>query len=86
MSAPRKAPITKDDLVRSNGAMLVLTSLLVLSRVAIQISRCRAFELTDFFIYFAFILFVAMWTCYLLTIPSMFRVYAVIDGLESRIL
>lgn len=81
MSALHKTPITRDELVRTNAAMLVLTSLFVLSRVVLQVSKRKPFELPDFFIYLAFTIFVSMWTCYILTIPPMFRVFDVLGGL-----
>jgi hypothetical protein len=80
MSAPPKTPVTKDELVRANVAMLVLTSVFVLSRITLQISKRRSFDLSDFFIYFAFTLFASMWTCYLMVVSPLFRVYAVIEG------
>jgi hypothetical protein len=83
MSAHPKTPITRDELVRTNTAMLVLTSAFVLSRVTLQISKRRSFELSDFFIYLAFALFVSMWTCYLMAVPPMFRIFAVLGGLTK---
>jgi hypothetical protein len=41
--------------------MLALTSIFVLSRAAVQISKRRAFELPDLFIYLAFALYLALW-------------------------
>lgn len=81
MSAPPKTPITRDELVRTNAAMLVLTSLFILLRVVLQIAKRRPFELPDFFIYLAFAIFISMWTCYILTVPPMFRVFDVLSGL-----
>ncbi|XP_014550861.1 hypothetical protein COCVIDRAFT_114401 [Bipolaris victoriae FI3] len=81
MSTPPKSPITKDELVRTNVAMLILTSLFILSRVILQIAKRRPFGLPDFFIYFAFVLFVSMWTCYIAVIPTMFRIFDVLEGL-----
>lgn len=80
MSTPPKSPITKDELMRTNVAMLILTSLFILSRVILQIVKRRALGLPDFFIYFAFFLFVSMWTCYIAIIPTMFRIFGVLDG------
>ncbi|CAO2647391.1 Nn.00g083130.m01.CDS01 [Neocucurbitaria sp. VM-36] len=80
MSAARKTPITRDELVRTNVAMLILTSIFVLSRAALHISKRRALELPDIFIYFAYVLYVALWSCYISVVPPMFRVYAVLGG------
>ncbi|KAH7079611.1 hypothetical protein FB567DRAFT_501810 [Paraphoma chrysanthemicola] len=73
-----KTPIALDELVRTNAAMLVLTSLFVLLRVAVQISMRKISDLPDILIYTAYILYVAIWSCYMAVIPPMFRVYAVI--------
>jgi hypothetical protein len=56
-----KTPITRAELERTNGSMLALTSIFVLSRAAVQISKRRAFELPDLFIYLAFALYLALW-------------------------
>jgi hypothetical protein len=56
-----KTPISRAELVRTNCSMLALTSIFVLARAAVQISKRRAFELPDFFIYFSYILYVALW-------------------------
>jgi hypothetical protein len=58
---PQFGFITRDELVRTNAAMLALTSIFVLSRAAVQISKRRTFELADAFIYFSYILYVALW-------------------------
>jgi hypothetical protein len=57
-----KTPITRNELIQTNVAMLVLTSLFVLTRVAVRVSKRKNFELPDFFIYFAYILYVALWS------------------------
>jgi hypothetical protein len=41
--------------------MLALTSIFVLARVAVQVSKRRALELPDFFIYLSYILYIALW-------------------------
>ncbi|KAH7071383.1 hypothetical protein BKA63DRAFT_578587 [Paraphoma chrysanthemicola] len=71
-----KTPITPDELVRTNTVMLVLTSLFVLLRVAVQISDRKIFDLPDICIYSAYVLYVL--SCYMAVIPPMFKVYAII--------
>jgi hypothetical protein len=41
--------------------MLGLTSIFVLARAGVQISKRKAIELPDFFIYLSYILYVALW-------------------------
>ncbi|EUC41051.1 hypothetical protein COCMIDRAFT_107241 [Bipolaris oryzae ATCC 44560] len=80
MSTPPKRLIAKDELARTSVAMLILTSLFILSRVVLQIAKRRVFGLPDLFTYFAFSLYVSMWACYVAVIPAMFRVFGVFDG------
>lgn len=56
-----KTPISRVELLRTNGSMLALTSFFVLARAAVQVSKRRAFELPDFFIYLSYILYIALW-------------------------
>jgi hypothetical protein len=83
MSPGPKTPISKDELVRTIVAMLVLTSLFVLSRAALQFWKRKPFELSDFFIYLAFVMFMAILAFYLCVIPPMFRVYDILDGVMA---
>jgi hypothetical protein len=57
-----KTPITRNELLQTNVAMMVLTSLFVLTRVAVRVSKRKNFELPDFFIYLAYIIYVALWS------------------------
>lgn len=75
-------PVSRSELLHTNVAMLALTSLFVLTRIGIQISRRRALELHDVFIYLAFVLYLALWICYRIVIDPMFRAYAVYSGLS----
>jgi hypothetical protein len=74
------AVITQDQLVGTNITMLVLTSLFVLLRVTLQVWKRKPIELPDFFIYFAYALYVTVWACYFYVTPPIFRAYAVIEG------
>ncbi|KAJ4987861.1 hypothetical protein SVAN01_06591 [Stagonosporopsis vannaccii] len=80
MSTPAKTPITKLELIQTNAAMLALTTLFVVARVGIHIYRRKSIELHDFFIYFAYVLYLALWICYRIVINPMFRAYAVYSG------
>lgn len=77
-----KTPVTHDELVRTNVVMLVMTSIFVVARAALHVSRRKPIELPDGFIYFSFALYLALWTLYFLVIPPMFRVYAVVDRVK----
>lgn len=80
MSTSVKTPITKAELIQTNAAMLALTSIFILARFGIHIYRRKALEIHDFFIYFAYVLYLALWICYRIVINPMFRAYAVYTG------
>lgn len=80
MSTPAKTPITQSELIQTNAAMLALTTLFILARVSIHIYKRKSFELHDFFIYLAYVLYLALWICYRIVIAPMFRAYAVYSG------
>ncbi|KAI4951900.1 hypothetical protein J4E91_003361 [Alternaria rosae] len=75
-----KAPVSKDVLLRTNVVMLVLTSGFVFARAVLQIAKRKPFELPDFFVYFAYCLFIALWACYHVVAPPIYRAYAVLEG------
>ena len=80
MATPSRTPITQSELIHTNAAMLGLTSLFILARVGMHIARRKSVELHDFFIYFGFVLYLALWICYRIVIGPMFRAYAVYTG------
>lgn len=80
MATPAKTPITQSELIHTNAAMLALTSLFILARIGIHVARRKPVELHDFFIYFGFVLYLALWICYRIVIGPMFRAYAVYTG------
>jgi len=80
MSIPAKTPITKSELIHTNTAMLALTTLFVFARVSIHIHRRKSLEPHDYFIYFAYVLYLVLWICYRIVIDPMFRAYAVYSG------
>lgn len=64
MSSPKplpKTPITRDELTMTNVAMLVLTTIFVLARAGVHVSKRKTIELTDIFIYLAYALYIALW-------------------------
>lgn len=75
-----KAPVSKDVLLRTNAVMLVLTSAFVFARAVLQIAKRKPFELPDFFVYFAYCLFIALWACYHVVTPPIYRAYAFMEG------
>jgi hypothetical protein len=74
------APVSKAELLHTNAAMLAMTSVFILARIGIQVLRRKAFEVQDFFIYFAYFVYLALWICYRIVIDPMFRAYAVYSG------
>jgi ABC-type Fe3+-siderophore transport system permease subunit len=84
MYAASKTPVQKDVLVNTIIAMLVLTSVAILSRAALQFSKRNPLEFPDILIYSAYVSFIGLWSCYFTVIPPIYRAYAVLDG-ESEV-
>ncbi|KAF2279162.1 uncharacterized protein EI97DRAFT_371273 [Westerdykella ornata] len=70
--------ISKPALIATNIACLAITTVFVVGRVVTAFTRrSKNLQLTDLFVYLAFILYLAMWVCYLLLITPTFKIYAV---------
>lgn len=78
--APPPARPTRQQLATVNSVMLALTSLFVAARLVIRLTARRPFEKPDFFIYFAFALFVAMWGCLMQENVPLFKVESLQRG------
>lgn len=61
-------------------AMLALTSVVVVSRVAVQVHKMKNLSIPDYFVFFGFISHVIMCALYISASPYMKRVYDVING------
>lgn len=75
-----RTPIAEDELKRTSTVFLVLTTIFVIGRVIVHSTKRRNFDLSDFFIYFPYALFVTEWCLYFAVTAPLFRVYAVIYG------
>lgn len=78
-----RTAITREELKGTNAAFFVLTTIFITGRVFVHVTKRRNFDLSDFFIYFAYALFVAIWFLYFAVTDPLFRVYAVVYG-ESK--
>jgi hypothetical protein len=58
------SPLSQAEILRSEYALFVLTTLFVIARAAIHGSRRRTVEFQDFFIYLAYALYVGLWSEY----------------------
>lgn len=75
-----RTPIDQDELKRTNTAFFALTTVFVVGRVIVHVTKRRNFELPDFFIYFAYALYVSEWSLYYAVTAPLYRVYAVVYG------
>jgi hypothetical protein len=66
--------------VRVAYSVLGLTSLVVLARVGLNILSPRHLTASDYLVFVAFVVYIAMCVLYILVSPYMRRVYAVVNG------
>ncbi|PVH99653.1 hypothetical protein DM02DRAFT_419300 [Periconia macrospinosa] len=75
------APVSQHVLLRTEYAMFVLTTVFILARIAIHLSRRhKTLEFQDFFIYFAYTMYVGLWTEYIIAVPYLYRLTAFAAG------
>ncbi|KAF2623661.1 hypothetical protein BU25DRAFT_433984 [Macroventuria anomochaeta] len=84
MFTPARTPVSNSELLHTNAAMLSRTSLFIVAHVDVHVSRSdrqqtrfKNFEPQGFFVYFAFVLYLALWICYRIVIDPMFRPHVV---------
>lgn len=65
------------------GAMITVASAFVLLRIGAQIWRRKPMRPQDYLIYFAYICFLSMSICYLVIIPTVYRIGGVRSGLTK---
>ncbi|KAF1954781.1 hypothetical protein CC80DRAFT_416744 [Byssothecium circinans] len=75
-----RPPLGQAEILRAEYALFVLTTAFLVARVAIHVSKRRTFEFQDFFIYFAYALYVGLWTEYIIAVPYLFKLTAVTNG------
>ena len=73
-------PVPQARLEGANAAMLVLTSVVFLTRVVIRISQRKPYELHDLFCHLAFVSYVVMWILYFLENDPYYRMERVQRG------
>lgn len=74
------ATMSRSQLEGTNTAMLALTSLFVVVRVAVRVTKRKPFELHDFFCYASYICYVAMWIMYFKENDPLYRAEGVQRG------
>lgn len=71
--APSKPFIELHELLHADYALFVVTTVVVLARVAIHVVKRKTMELQDYFIYFAYALYLTLWTAYVKAAPVLFK-------------
>lgn len=61
-------------------AMVVLASLFTAGRIGVQIWKRAAMQLQDYLIYTAYLFFLAMSICYLVIVPTIYKIGRVSNG------
>lgn len=78
--APSKPFIELDELLHADYGLFVLTTTVVLARVAIHFTKRKTLELQDYFIYLAYILYVTLWTAYVKAAPILYKLNRLKNG------
>jgi magnesium-transporting ATPase (P-type) len=72
--------VTSSHLLSTSYAMMALTSMFVLARIAVQILHPKKLAPEDYLIYLAYVLYVVMSVLYILVTPPMYRLSDFISG------
>jgi hypothetical protein len=75
--------ITKQQFIQVTCSMLVIGSAFVGARVSMQLWKRKAMELQDYFLYAAYIFFLAMSICFLVMVPRLFAIAEVSAGIRE---
>jgi hypothetical protein len=73
--------ITKQQFIQVTCSMLVLGSAFVAARVSMQLWKRKVMELQDYFLYAAYVFFLAMSICFLVMVPRLFAIAEVTAGI-----
>ena len=71
---PTKSWISQNDLLRTDYAMVSLTSTVFVARVVVQISRRKIVEMQDIWLYVAFAAYLAFTILYIIITPTFFKI------------
>ncbi|KAF2641901.1 hypothetical protein P280DRAFT_548513 [Massarina eburnea CBS 473.64] len=80
MSSTPNSTYSQAEVLRTEYALFVLTTLFVITRVVIHVSKRRTLEFQDFFIYLAYALYLGLWAQYIVAVPYLFKLSAVSSG------
>lgn len=72
--------VTQEQLLNTSYAMIALTSVFAIARVATRVLRPKKLATEDYLVFLSFVLFIAMSTMYIVVTPAMFRISAVTSG------
>ncbi|KAF1979991.1 hypothetical protein BU23DRAFT_594356 [Bimuria novae-zelandiae CBS 107.79] len=76
----RSFDFTLQSLLRTHYAFFALTCFVVSIRVAIHVAKRRSLELQDVFVYVSYAIFIGMWSCYVISVPKLYRLVHVSMG------
>lgn len=75
--------LSEADILCTEYAMIVLVSILILSRLTLQAARRKKLEPQDFFIYFAYACFLGACALYIRVVPILFEIRDVTNGVRA---
>lgn len=74
MSFEDNSWISQNDLLRTDYAMIALTSTVFIARTVVQILRRKTIEFQDGWLYVAFAAFISFSTCFIIITPTFFKI------------
>lgn len=80
-STLRATGITKDEIIRTDYAMIALVSLFVVSRLVFQATRRKKLELQDYLLYLAYAFYLALCALYIIGVQILFEIQDVTTGI-----
>ncbi|KAF2473677.1 uncharacterized protein BDR25DRAFT_386509 [Lindgomyces ingoldianus] len=72
--------VTKEQFLSTSYAMIALTSIFAIARIAIRVTRPKALVTEDYLVFIAYILFIAMSILYIVVAPTLFRMSEIVSG------
>jgi hypothetical protein len=76
----RKSNVSEDEALHTCYAMLTLTTLVILARLGVHLSKRRSFEAQDFYIYLSYVAFVGFWSLYVSLLGPLKKLNGLTNG------
>lgn len=76
----RPIGVTENEILRTDYAMITLASLFILTRLGFQATRRKSLELQDYFLYMAYVCYLALCALYIAVVPILLEIQDITTG------